>query len=407
MRMKAGFRSITVGVALLCLLVAVFAIWLFSFGPYRSVVLSENAIAGDSLQVLGPFEDQSAITDEGAWWRRRPQLLSALEAHVYGRLPTGGAARVLQRTPIPPADAGGVEGVEQWEVEIEGVGRFNLVLVLPSRNDRAPVIIMQNFCGNRAAFPGRPAAIAAPRQYYPIPCRNGTFDPPHRAVFGRWMLGPPFERIARRGYALAMFYGGDIVPDHAPDAASALPATGEPDAGALAAWAWMHARVVDVLQHDPRLDQNRMIAWGQSRFGKVALLAAASDERVSAVVALQSGRGGDALTSHRAGESVASITSTYPHWFSPRFRSYATRDPPVDQHQLLALIAPRPLLLGHARRDGWADPVGALAALRGAEPAFDLLGAPRPQFFVRNGGHGVNDADWRATLDFLDRRQSR
>jgi hypothetical protein len=104
---------------------------------------------------------------------------------------------------------------------------------------------------------------------------------------------------------------------------------------------------------------------------------------------------------------VASITSTYPHWFSPRFRSYATRDPPVDQHQLLALIAPRPLLLGHARRDGWADPVGALAALRGAEPAFDLLGAPRPQFFVRNGGHGVNDADWRATLDFLDRRQSR
>lgn len=405
--MTAVFRSVIAAVALVCLLLLAALIWLFNFGPYRRVALNPDTMVAAAPQALAGFEGDAAITDEASWRRRRPLLLEALQTHIYGPLPTAGPARVIERAAIPAAGVGGVDGVEQWELEIEGVGRFNLVLVLPADSAPAPVIIMQNFCGNQAAFPGRPAAIAPPRQYYPLPCRNGAFDLPHRALFGRWMLGPPFEQVAARGYAIAMFYGGDIVPDHAPEATAALAATGQPDAGAIAAWAWMHARVVDVLRDDPRFDRDHIIAWGQSRFGKVALLAGAFDERISAVVALQSGRGGDALTAHRAGESVTNITSTYPHWFAARFRTYSTRNPPIDQHQLLALIAPRPLLLGHARRDGWADPAGALAALNGAQPTFDLLHARHPVFFLRDGGHGINDADWRETLDFLDMTQSR
>lgn len=386
------------------LLAALIAVWLFTLGPYRTVELPQ-AVASAEPPLLGVFEGDAPVVDGADWPRRRELLLNALAQHVYGPAPPERAAHVASRSPIPAAEAGGVERVEQWEVEVEGAGRFNLVLVLPpQQQDSAPVIIMQNFCGNRAAFPGRPAAIAAPLRYYPIPCRSGAFDPLHRAFFGRWMLGPPFERIGARGYAVAMFYGGDIIPDYAPDARPALDALAGPDAGAVSAWAWLHARVVDVLSEDPRFDARRMIAWGQSRYGKIALLAAARDARIAAIVAMQSGRAGDALTTHRAGESVRNIARVYPHWLSPRFAEYAARNPPVDQHQLLALLAPRPVLLGWARRDGWSDPAGAFIAAQSARPAFELLGAPAPEHYFRGGGHGVEDADWEATLDFLDRR---
>ena len=376
-------------------------VWLYWAGPYRAVVLDRSALAAAAPNALDDASGER-IAAPSAWQARRPEIVESLQAEVYGRIPAGARARIVARALVPATDAGGIAGVEQIEIEVgEGV-RFNLVLVMPRGHAPAPVIVMQNFCGNQAAFPGRPRAIAPPRNAYPIPCQSGFFDPLHRAVFGEWMLGPPFQRIIARGYALAIFYGGDVVPDHAPDAPAALAALHAE--GAIAAWAWTHARVIDVLEADPRFDQTRIIAWGQSRFGKVALLAGALDPRIDAVVALQSGRGGDALTAHRAGESVSAITRTYPHWFSPRYRQYALRDPPVDQHELLALIAPRPLLVVQGSRDSWADPAGAYRAVVGARPVFDLLGGPPPRFALRAGSHSITDEDWRLTLDFLDAR---
>lgn len=388
------------GVAITLMLGAAFGAWLYTAGPYRSVAFDRSALSAAAPNAL--YADPAApIASAEVWQSRRREIAEALAAEIYGPMPRDIRAEVIARNPIAASDIGGVEGVEQIEIEAGNV-RFHLVLVMPPGSGPAPVIVMQNFCGNRAAFPGRPRAIAPPRNAYPIPCQSGAFDPLHRAVFGEWMLGPPFDRIAARGYALAMFYGGDVVPDHAPDAPAALAALRAE--GAIAAWAWTHMRVVDVLQGDARIDHDRMVAWGQSRFGKVALLAGALDPRIDAVVALQSGRGGDALTAHRAGESVSAITRTYPHWFAPRFRAYALRDPPVDQHELLALIAPRPLLIVHASRDSWADPAGAYRAVAGARPVFNLEGGPRPHFALRAGTHAITDEDWRLTLDFLDDR---
>lgn len=392
-RAKIALAAVTVAAAVLA--------WLYSAGPYRAVALDRRALASAAPNALDDASGVRVATPD-AWQDQRQRIVAALQAEIYGPLPAEVRARAVRRISIAAGDAGGVAGVEQIEVEVGDGVQFNLVLVMPPGDGPAPVIVMQNFCGNQAAFPARPHAIAAPRNQYPIPCRHSAFDPLHQAAFGRWMLGPPFARIAERGYALALFYGGDVVPDHAPDAPDALRVL---DAdGAIAAWTWTHARVVDVIEDDPRFDHERIVAWGQSRFGKVALLAGALDPRIDAVIALQSGRGGDALTAHRAGESVAAITRIYPHWFSPRYRNYARRDPPVDQHQLLALIAPRPLLIGHAERDAWADPQGAYMALAGARPAFDLLEAPPPRFALRGGTHGINDADWQVTFDFLDAR---
>lgn len=403
--MQLTFRSWRLIAAALAATIAAGACaWLFLIGPFRLVALDAEAASAAAPPVLGEFDGDGAISDVREWRTRRERLLEAFERHVYGPMPAARSARVIARTVIPPERAGGVPGVEQWEVELEGAGRFNLALAIPDGDGPAPVILMQTFCGNRAAFPGRPRMIAAPRAYYPLPCRHGVFDPLHRAIFGRWILGPPLERLLDRGYAVAIFYGGDVVPDDAEDAAAALRLLSTEKTGALAAWAWMLSRVVDVLQADPRLDSGRVIALGHSRYGKVALLAAATDERIAAAVALQAGRGGDALTRHRAGESVMAITSIYPHWFAPQYADYDEADPPVDQHHLLALIAPRPVLLGLARRDSWSDPQGAIGAAHGAAPAFRLFGAPEPEVFIRGGGHSVTEADWDATLDFLDRR---
>lgn len=219
-------------------------------------------------------------------------------------------------------------------------------------------------------------------------------EPISKLLFGPHINGPPFELIAARGYAVALLYAGDIAPDDAEHARAALARFAPPDTGALMAWAWTASRAYDALAADPRFDAKRIAIWGQSRQGKAALIASAFDARFAATIALQSGRGGDAPTRAFEGETVAHMLRAYPHWFSPRYGPAA----PVEQHQLLALIAPRPLLLGHAARDAWADPVGAWAVREAAAPAF----VTPPTAFMRKGQHGIMRSDWIETLDFLD-----
>jgi hypothetical protein len=272
---------------------------------------------------------------------------------------------------------------------------------LPISGAPAPVILVLDFCGNQAAFPNRPSAIAGPVGYVQWFCRYDALDPIAERFFGRYVNGPPIARLTERGYAVALVYAGDIVPDGEAQARAALARFARADTGALMAWAWVASRAYDALAGDSRLDPRRIAIWGQSRQGKAALIAGAFDERFAAVVALQSGRGGDAPTRAFAGESVAHLMRVYPHWLTPAF---AARAPSVEQHQLLALIAPRPLLVGHARRDQWSDPVGARAMREAASPIFTALGGAAPAHFVRHGGHGITMRDWEETLNFLDAR---
>lgn len=401
--MRGIFKVFMTILVFLIALIAAGLAWLFALGPLKDVDLNQH-VAPAWPAALDTFGDDPPITDAAGWRRRRALLLDAFQRHVYGPMPAAIAPVVTQRAPIAAADAGGVEGVEQWRVELTPAGAYHLVIVTPPGEGPHPVILVENFCGNQAAFPGRPAAIAGPMGYVQSVCTNASMDPIATTMFGKNINGPPYALLRERGYALAMFYAGDVVPDRAEDAGAALSRFAPAETGAVAAWAWMYSRTLDALAGDPRFDLSRATVWGHSRNGKAALLAAASDQRFAAVVALQAGRGGDALTRHRAGESVAEAMNTYSHWFTPRFAEYASVDPPVDQHQLLALAAPRPLLLLHARRDFWADPVGARAALEGAKPVYSLIGAPAPEAIMRGGWHGIYPSDWRATLDFLDAR---
>ena len=175
---------------------------------------------------------------------------------------------------------------------------------------------------------------------------------------------------------------------------------------------------MDVLDADPRIDPDRTALIGHSRHAKSALVAGGWDERAELVISHQSGTGGASLSRDKPGETVKQITKSYPHWFAPAYAAYAGNEAalPVDQHMLVALIAPRRVLLGNGRRDVWSDPNGAYRAAEAASAAWRVFGqdglaqdglrdfnpAGDIAFLTRPGGHGIIGDDIEAFLAFLD-----
>lgn len=374
--------------------------------------------------ILGAFGDDAPVQTIADWeTRRAPLLRAAFAERVYGPYPTNVApARVLARDTIGYQPLAAIATIEQWRVAVGGVetpAQFNMMLVLPRNATSAtPLIIMQNFCGNRAAFRGLPEEIASPLTPVMDGCDSEFMQTLLEVPFGRHISVPPYEAILARGYGLAMFYAGDVVGDEAASAREGMArlyGAHADQAGAIAVWAWLYSQAYDVLSVDPRIDAHRIAIWGHSRNGKAALYAAALDPRIAAVIAHQSGRGGASLSRSAEGESIAQMMRAYPWWF-PRAFASAGGDPAMDQHQLLALIGPRPVLLGNGARDAWADPHGAWQAARAAGPVYELYGAhgftqsdmrtpdnSTPlRYFTRPGLHGIHAKDWHIFLDFLD-----
>jgi hypothetical protein len=378
---------------------------------------NQGANAGElGLNALAPFADGAAISSAAAWREQRaPALRAAFQGEIYGQMPVLGAARVEARESIEVPALRGAARVEQWRIELGDDGQHFQMLVLtpPEATAPLPVIVMQTFCGNRAFLPGQPAGLAASAT--PSECNSAMMQPLVHLILGRHISAPPIAEIMARGYALATFYPGDVVADDAAAAALTLESIGgTPRAGALAAWAALYSRAYDLLAADARFDARRIAIWGHSRHGKAALLAGAFDHRFAAVISHQSGRFGASPLAAGAGERRDQILKNYSYWFTPALTE--TSPLSIDQHQLIALNAPIPVLLGNGAGDGWSDPAGSWEALRGAHSAYVLMGsrgllqeargradfAGDLVFFQRGGGHGITPADWRAFMAFLD-----
>ncbi len=249
-----------------------------------------------------------------------------------------------------------------------------------------------------------------------------SFGPERRAKLGLELFVPdgagPFpvfltqhshrnwaQIAVRRGY-LACVYNGSDGQDDTESFVAAYP---DCDWSTLMRRGWAAGRCVDYLATVAAADSTRILLTGHSRNGKQALMAAAFDERISAVISTSSGAGGAMPARYfaepHAGEGIEAMTRAFPDWFHPRLRFFVGREHklPVDMHELVALVAPRPCLLSTGLNDGvesvWAMQQTYLAVQR----VYQLLGAAEHvRLLWCAGGHEAWPALIEQYLDWYD-----
>lgn len=395
----------------------------------------ESKVAPYTLPDPLARSDGGRITHADEWRRvRRPELFALFEREIYGKSPPRPAGMWFETTSLDRRALDGRATRKQVRVHFfagQSEPYMDVLLYVPNAHGgKVPAFLSLTY-GNHQITADTGVAIS-PHFLRDNPLPDSAHGRVARGTAAsRW----PVDTILARGYALAVVYLGDLDPDRKGRVADGIRAWYMPrgqhelrpdDWGALASWGWGLSRALDYLERDADVDARRVAIVGHSRTGKAALWAGARDPRFALVIANESGMGGAKLSRRDYGQTVADINHSFPYWFALNFRKYGDRerDLPVDQHELIALIAPRPVYVAAATDDKWADPKGMFLAEKGAEPVYRLLGQrsllpdslPAPHvptaagplgFHLRTGVHDVTDYDWTQFLAFADRHLRR
>ncbi|WDQ15324.1 glucuronyl esterase domain-containing protein [Rhodopirellula sp. P2] len=403
----------------------------------------ESKIPSYELPPALKFQNGDSVTTAEEWGKRRAETLRLFEEHVFGIMPEHRRIQVK----LVRSDKDFRPGVTRHELDVS-------ILPLDASSEIAPLVVQVLADVPQSATPvpailglnfqGNHTVDADPKLRIPTSWvrdrRDGSTDGNKPTEKGRGVASSrwPSSTITDRGYALITVYYGDIDPDFddgfkngvhglMPAFIESLPAEHRP--GSIAGWAYGLSCVLDAIEQTETLnvDAARVGVLGHSRLGKTSLWAGATDPRFAMVISNDSGCGGAALSRRAIGETVGRINTSFPHWFCDAYLQYNENESasPVDQHQLIALSAPRAIAVGSATEDEWADPKGEFLAWQAAAPVYQLLGmsaenakvvrdasmlsgqavlnAGPMQYHLREGKHDLADYDWKCYLDLADR----
>jgi hypothetical protein len=341
------------------------------------------------------------VADEKTWWeKRRPEILEDFEREVYGRTPkdtpkvtwevTNTAHGMNGTFPIITKTlAGHVDNSSYPAVSV------NIQVSLSTPADAAgPVPVMLQFSGVGFGFPvsgtGRGPA-RGPVAIPPIPATGPAAVPANP----NWQ-----QQLLAKGWGYALLNTASVQADSGAGLTAGIIGLcnkGQPrkldDWGVLAAWSWGASRALDYFATDAAVDAKQVGLEGHSRWGKATIVAMAFDQRFAIAYVSSSGEGGARLHRRDFGEPLDAVTipDEY-HWMAGNFLKYMHHkwdDLPVDSHELIALCAPRPVLItGGTNADRGVDAKGMFLATAAASPVYKLLGKKE---LSGNGVVGVTD----------------
>ena len=345
------------------------------------------------------FENGEEVVDKNQWIeKRRAEILHLFEENVYGKIPT---EEVEAKYNI----------IEEDKNDLDGLATRKTVEITLKRGGRQIKVKLLINIPNNVKRP-TPAFVGLPNWW---------------SDFKKLRLWP-FKHVLNRGYALATARFGDFDPNNDNFSNGAHPLFYEEgqtrplenEWGTIGAWAWGLIQLMNYFEFDSDIDQKRIAVIGHSRMGKAALWAGVNDDRFSMVISNNSGCCGAALFRSKRGETIKRINEGFPHWLCANFKKFNRRefDLPIDQHMLIALIAPRPVYIGSAQDDIWADPIGEFLSAKHAGPVYELFGKtgldvdipPKINepimntigYHIRQGGHKLSLYDWDRYMDFAD-----
>lgn len=357
-------------------------------------------------------------------WERtgRPELLTFFTENMYGEVPGKldiSSIKVLEQSDNAFDGKAKRKQVELSFVKGEHKLSFTILLYLPNGEKKVPVFLGYNFTGNHSVTNDVNVIISSAwvNDNPSLGIINNQFTEQSRgAAVNRW----PVEKMLDAGFGLATIYYGEVDPDKDDFSDGVHPFfyvddqknPADNEWGSIAAWAWGLSRALDYLEQDPDVDAQKVVVFGHSRLGKTSLWAGVTDQRFAGVISNDSGCGGAALSKRAFGETIWRINRSFPHWFCGSFKNYNGNEKalPVDQHEVIAMIAPRPVYVASAEDDQWADPKGEFLSLKYAGPVYELCGIkgitqtempPVNQpirgvmsYHIRTGKHDVTDFDW-------------
>ena len=373
--------------------------------------------------------DGSKITTAAQWEANREALVQVFRDVMYGRRPP--MADKVEYT-LLSEKKGALDGtavMRQIELKFtmnNGKSHKAVMLLFIPADAKGPVPVYcgLTFIGNHVVCDDPDILITGS-----VGAEFRSFDYTRGVQSRRFDL----KTFMKRSIALAVCSYHDFFPDDYKGWKKSIWSLFVPEeemepriknASAIGAWAWGLSRMLDYLETVPEIDADKAAVFGHSRLGKTSLWAAVEDTRFKFAHVNDSGCGGAAPNRRLFGETLfcmCSNSSGFGHyWFSEYVNDVCLTPEkmPVDQHQLIALVAPRGVAVHSATEDLWADPTGEYISLWNANPVYALYGkntltsaTPPPpdtpvgtdmSYFLRKGNHDLLPSDWACSLDAFE-----